>query len=385
MFIRYPKILDFGVRFDEYSKDYNEFGVEFLDAGHSYWSFNGECLGGSAAHHRYAVLRHHSKELAHLKGVYNVEEETLVVPYEYEDIEILKREIDYHGEDYNIIEVQTNYFICKGVDGKKKMLYKGLLVCEDIIGFTPIKGLSSDYYNSNFDGKFIIIRKDDEILLYYKNSCVRSLECDNLYMLHREEGNCWFMMHDPETKRYGLLNQKGLYIPLGNNEVAGAKYSSNSLIGIKEGQLYDTDTNAPFIENKQLCFVGIASLGYRCVIIAYEDIINSCFVFYNGEKEIITGVHEEVEGKGECITFDEKYYITYDEKCYFCCEDKKFYQKPWEQDEDEYDNDETYYDSYHNRTYEKYRGTYAQDEAGYSDQDIDDAFDGDPGAYWNID
>lgn len=37
------------------------------------------------------------------------------------------------------------------------------------------------------------------------------------------------------------------------------------------------------------------------------------------------------------------------------------------------------------RTYERYRGSYAQDEMGYSDDDIDTIFDGDPSAYWNID
>lgn len=37
------------------------------------------------------------------------------------------------------------------------------------------------------------------------------------------------------------------------------------------------------------------------------------------------------------------------------------------------------------RTYENYNGSYAQDVAGFSDQDIDDAFDGDPDAYCNID
>ena len=35
--------------------------------------------------------------------------------------------------------------------------------------------------------------------------------------------------------------------------------------------------------------------------------------------------------------------------------------------------------------YGKYAGTYAQDVAGYSDDDIDTIFDGDPSAYWNID
>lgn len=36
-------------------------------------------------------------------------------------------------------------------------------------------------------------------------------------------------------------------------------------------------------------------------------------------------------------------------------------------------------------SYEKYKGSYAQDEMGYSDDDIDTIFDGDPDAYWNID
>ena len=38
-----------------------------------------------------------------------------------------------------------------------------------------------------------------------------------------------------------------------------------------------------------------------------------------------------------------------------------------------------------NSSYEKYCGSYAQDEMGYSDDDIDTIFDGDPNAYWNID
>ena len=36
-------------------------------------------------------------------------------------------------------------------------------------------------------------------------------------------------------------------------------------------------------------------------------------------------------------------------------------------------------------SYNKYGGSYAQDVAGFSDDVIDDAFDGDPEAYWNID
>ena len=37
------------------------------------------------------------------------------------------------------------------------------------------------------------------------------------------------------------------------------------------------------------------------------------------------------------------------------------------------------------RTYDCYNGSWAQDVEGYSDDDIDTIFDGDPNAYWNID
>ena len=53
------------------------------------------------------------------------------------------------------------------------------------------------------------------------------------------------------------------------------------------------------------------------------------------------------------------------------------------------DYDDDYHDSYNSYsekpTYGRYAGSYAQDEMGYSDDDIDTIFDGDPSAYWNID
>lgn len=53
-----------------------------------------------------------------------------------------------------------------------------------------------------------------------------------------------------------------------------------------------------------------------------------------------------------------------------------------EYDEDDYDD---YSHDYEEPTYDRYNGSYAQDEMGYSDDDIDTIFDGDPEAYWNID
>lgn len=43
------------------------------------------------------------------------------------------------------------------------------------------------------------------------------------------------------------------------------------------------------------------------------------------------------------------------------------------------------YDDVSHSSYEEFSGSYAQDVMGYSDEDINDAFDGDPDCYWNID
>lgn len=53
--------------------------------------------------------------------------------------------------------------------------------------------------------------------------------------------------------------------------------------------------------------------------------------------------------------------------------------------EDGYE-DETGIEEYEEeRHFGRYSGSYAQDDMGYSDEEIDSIFDGDPSAYWNID
>jgi len=49
------------------------------------------------------------------------------------------------------------------------------------------------------------------------------------------------------------------------------------------------------------------------------------------------------------------------------------------------DSNDYNFDDYERRTYDDYNGSYAQDEMGWSDQDINDVFGGDADAYWNID
>ena len=61
------------------------------------------------------------------------------------------------------------------------------------------------------------------------------------------------------------------------------------------------------------------------------------------------------------------------------------YEEEYEKEmmEDALDADYYYFDE--PQTYERFGGTWAQDVAGYSDDEIDTIFDGDPSAYWNID
>ena len=59
------------------------------------------------------------------------------------------------------------------------------------------------------------------------------------------------------------------------------------------------------------------------------------------------------------------------------------FEDEWaEEDELRTEPDEGYDE---NPTYDHYNGSYAQDHENWSDQLIDDALDGDPDAYWNID
>ena len=80
-------------------------------------------------------------------------------------------------------------------------------------------------------------------------------------------------------------------------------------------------------------------------------------------KFIMDALFESRMNWNRCLDYDEN------------SEDIEYYE-----DVDEYDlsNEDV-------STYDRYAGSWAQDVAGYSDDDIDTIFDGDPSAYWNID
>lgn len=64
--------------------------------------------------------------------------------------------------------------------------------------------------------------------------------------------------------------------------------------------------------------------------------------------------------------------------------DLKFVEEV-EDDEGYYEEEPNYPEYEEERHFGRYAGSYAQDDMGYSDEEIDSIFDGDPSAYWNID
>ena len=73
--------------------------------------------------------------------------------------------------------------------------------------------------------------------------------------------------------------------------------------------------------------------------------------------------------------------------CWLICYRLIYLQHIFKDFEEDYAEDDYYegLDDDDTPTYDRYGGSYAQDVMGYSDDDIDTIFDGDPDAYWNID
>ena len=65
--------------------------------------------------------------------------------------------------------------------------------------------------------------------------------------------------------------------------------------------------------------------------------------------------------------------------------DGKSYRIPFTQLTNCVQNQDQYFDEDYGKHFGEFEGSYAQDVMGYSDDVINDAFDGDPEVYWNID
>lgn len=102
----------------------------------------------------------------------------------------------------------------------------------------------------------------------------------------------------------------------------------------------------------------------RTAKLAVYSLLNSSYADKNGEIEVSNVDFDSLH--------NSMYNAIFKEFNHICNVD------------DDYDDYDDYDDGYGTH-YGEYAGSYAQDVMGYSDDVINDAFDGDPDAYWNID
>ena len=149
----------------------------------------------------------------------------------------------------------------------------------------------------------------------------------------------------------------------------GFNANTKAIFNIYDNKVEDTTSNTNYT---------IGSFGFNEELIRGKNIILIDDIITRGVT--FNQVAEHLMSLGACSVFGlflaKKINPDYNTSNSFCPEDFEDDEEPDYYVEDYFDEEETY---------EQYSGSYAQDVEGYSDQDIDDIFDGDPDAYWNID
>ena len=173
------------------------------------------------------------------------------------------------------------------------------------------------------------------------------IEPKNYSLIFSKKGNVMLFTIQREDYSYGVINIKGEeIIPFGKYHWIDGFYRGFARVkmgGVSNGNVGN--------ENK---WGVINESGEEVVPCIYSNIWN----FYEKDYETIIAEDEK-----------SRKYISFDSLV------KKIDSKR-----------DPSYDTYEERpTYNEYNGSYAQDVMGYSDQLIDDVFEGDPDAYWNID
>ena len=276
------------------------------------------------------------------------------------------------------------------------------------------------FYDSPVDlyGRIIEWWDDEDIEIaqqvLLKNLCVEIVD-DKYYIKESDEffvkqfviayyidDKCGLMSDKQKMIELGYLPKYSVYQPLYTNYLRKYEDSYNFIC---RGGCYgdsDPDNNIPFFWcNKKVCVrrahfllpptqweeYRFADLLFITLGQTYETIdfvwrvnseisqfIYNCVQMALSQKKglVISKTLNELEERGVWNETLSTYRDIYDNN----------------EEDDEDEDYEDCLDDYledNESTYDRYNGSYAQDEMGYSDDDIDTIFDGDPDAYWNID
>ena len=216
------------------------------------------------------------------------------------------------------------------------------------------------------------------------------------------DDKCGLVSDKEKMIEIGYLPRNNVYQPLYTNYIRKYAESDNSICRCGNFGGSDPQYNIPFFWcNKKICVRRGHFLlppseweNYR-----FADLLFIALGQSSDSRETVWRVNSEISQ------------FICDYMHIFSSNDRNIYSKPlsgeeeigiWdetssvyrnicddEEEYEEYDESESGYETYLSEqdepTYDKYNGSYAQDVMGYSDDDIDTIFDGDPDAYWNID
>lgn len=341
------------------------------------------------------------------KFIYNVS--TKEISKEFEDIfySPLKNEYsnyEYHfffklNNKYGILDVNGNIILPAKYECSKNPFETKLECCFNdykynifvqnglLYGIIPVDKYDKcfrvgskrkGFYITELCGKYGLLSRKSKIIA---EPCFDDII---LYKRYNKSGFHYISASDKKNKKWVEIvfviakkdNKYWLY-----NVLTGKCYLENcDYISFHDSYSYDecsSKLNNPYIEFSVNDVHGYITSGGVTLTLNDYDIIdidrNDIIIIKNNKKgllniygyELLPCVYDDIQRKG-----NDNYLIT-----------KEGIQEIL----DLHIPNRNKYNIYEPQHYGRYSGSYVQDEMGYSDEDIDTIFDGDPTAYWNID
>lgn len=287
-------------------------------------------------------------------------------PMRYNLLEYIKKELDL---DYLIDKTNRHYCEIKNpyVPNTDGILNRKYL---------PLGGIGYSVMIVSKDGKFGLIDEYSNTILPIENDEVYPTLCRQRPYLVVTHGNVSYIYHVLKfqivSKLYDKIKVVSQRFPSGSTKDEYLKVYKNGKCGLIHEQ--GEEIVAPIFDD---CFGS-------CWFQNYDKKHKYIIVTLNNKKGILNELGEVVaEIKYDTIQFSyptgvnainlqAKGWIGSEEFILIASGAENYSRSPNSS-------------NYERQTYERYSGSYAQDEIGYSDDDIDTIFDGDPDAYWNID
>lgn len=325
-------------------------------------------------------------------------------------------------------QVKSFFYSCNGylaITGRKKNIehqsYNGILTKElvnDILHYVitfheyPINIFGHKIEWENPDemasddidtAKQILVRNTDVMVVDGKYYIPASQEffVKQFVVSYHIDDHCGLISDKAKMIEQGYLARNNAFLPLYTNWLGVYDFSDYYVCrcGYEGGS--DPDNSFPFFWcKKRICarrahfFLPPSQWEYYCfadllyIVMGQSPNVREHVWRVNAEiSQFICDYAQSLKSNGGNIFSSP---LNESEERGIWDKDTSTYRDVYDEDYEEYNEDyyEEYddYPSYYSEpTYDRYHGTYAQNEMGYSDNDIDTIFDGDPDAYWNID